>query len=1085
MPNGFDERRLARAARRLEELRAWRNAAEHPAGEWTLTASGGTHRLRLGDRWPVVETPVTFVAEAVVPAGWARRPVELELWLGGDGLVRLSTGLQAGLDPFHHAFRVTEAASGGERIGIEAEVSPKGMFGSHVAEPRLERAHLVVPQRAVRALERDLSMIIDACRQLGEHEAVPLLLDAVDAAFGALAADWPSGTDIAVTRLVRGYVDPLGSGLQSVSAGYGTEASAVHPYSSPIWQLPAAPRELEPLPDAALAAVGVARAEVAARLEAIGRDYPPTGRLALTGHAHIDLAWLWPVAETRRKGRRTFSSVLDLLGRYEDFTFNQSSAQLYAWIEEDDPALFARIVERVAEGRWEPVGGSWVEPDCQVTGGEAFVRQLLYGQRYFERRFGRRSTVAWLPDVFGFSPGIPQLLRGAGLTGFFTIKLTWNEANRFPHDLFAWEGLDGSRVTANMFRNLPPAHGYNGNVAPLDTLGTWREFAAKRHHPESLLAFGWGDGGGGPSEKMLENYARIKAFPALPRLRMAKIEEYFAELPTEGLPRWVGELYLELHRGTLTTQGKVKALNRQGEHRLLEAEAFAALATAGGFAYPTAAIETAWKTLLLNQFHDILPGSSIAEVYQDTHRELAEVVATASGVRDAALRHLGGGRESGADGGWLVANAGLTPRPLTALLAGAEPGTVLADAVGRAIPTQPTAEGLLVHDPSRVVAGLGWTPLVTGGAMTGGAPTDVLGAAVTATASGDGATIENDLLRAEIGGDGTLHRLYDRQAGREALADRGNQLWAFVDKPRMYDAWDIEETYEAEGEEVGGIERIEVIEAGPLRASVRVTRNWHDSRIEQTYRLLAGSRRLDVATTIDWHERQRLLQARFPLAVRSHEATYETMYGAVRRPTHRNTGWDAARFEVSGHRFADLSEPGYGVALLNDGKYGHGAHGNVLSLSLVRGPLYPDPYADEGEHRFTYALFPHPGDWTETGVTAEAFALNSPLLAVPNAGSGGGSATTGGFVEADGLPLALGSLKRAEEGDALILRLYEPHGARGTATLRFGREVAGVEPVTLLEEPDGDGRALEVIDASTVRLQVRPFEVVSVRLRLR
>ena len=455
-----------------------------------------------------------------------------------------------------------------------------------------------------------------------------------------------------------------------------------------------------------------ARAEVAGRLERLRSDYPPVGRLAVTGHAHIDLAWLWPLAETRRKGRRTFATVLGLMERYPDFTFNQSSAQLYTWIEQEAPDLFARVKERVAEGRWEPIGGSWVEPDCQVTGGEAFVRQLLYGQRAFEAWFGQRSTVAWLPDVFGFSGGIPQLLRGAGLEGFFTIKLNWNEEDTFPHDLFTWEGIDGSRVTANMFRNLPPAHGYNGNIAPLDTLGTWRNFDGKRLHPESLLAFGWGDGAGGPSARMLENYARIKEFPALPRLRMSHIEDYFAALPEE-LPVWVGELYLELHRGTLTTQAKTKALNRAAEHRLMEAEAFGTLASLDGFAYPHDELEEAWKTLLLTQFHDILPGSSIAEVYQDTVPALEEVVRTATEARDAALAHLGQGT-AGADEQYIVGNASLAPRPLTLLVQRRDPGSTFFDADAHPIPTQGTADGLLVHDPERTVPGVGWIRLIRG-----------------------------------------------------------------------------------------------------------------------------------------------------------------------------------------------------------------------------------------------------------------------------------------------------------------------------------------------------------------------------------
>src|SRR5581483_72057 len=285
-----------------------------------------------------------------------------------------------------------------------------------------------------------------AARQLVDHDVAPLLLDAVEAALARLGPAWPSATDVAVSRLVLGYVDPLGSGIRSIPPAFAEEAPDVHPYSMPIWRLPPAPRPLEPLPPDAVAAIEAARTTLTDRLTRLAQEYPPVGRLALTGHAHLDLAWLWPLAETRRKGRRTFSSVANLMDRYDDFTFNQSSAQLYAWVEADDPALFDRVREFVAEGRWEPVGGSWVEPDCQITGGESFVRQLLYGQRYFERTFGRRHTVAWLPDVFGFSGAIPQLLRGAGITGFFTIKLTWNEIDRFPYDLFEWEGIDGSRV---------------------------------------------------------------------------------------------------------------------------------------------------------------------------------------------------------------------------------------------------------------------------------------------------------------------------------------------------------------------------------------------------------------------------------------------------------------------------------------------------------------------------------------------------------------------------------------------------------------------------------------------------------------
>jgi alpha-mannosidase len=450
-------------------------------------------------------------------------------------------------------------------------------------------------------------------------------------------------------------------------------------------------------------------------------------------------------------------------------------------------------------------------------------------------------------------------------------------------------------------------------------------------------------------------------------------------------------------------------------------------------------------------------------------------------VRDAALAHLGGtGVGSASDPGLIVANAALAPRPLTVLLPGQDGDATLTASDGATLPTQPVEEGLLVHDAARIIPGLGWLNL----SMAPGTPRSAAPgpAAVRAERLAERAVLENELLRVEIGDDGTLHHVIDKATGgRDALADRGNQLWVFVDKPRTYDAWDIEENYENEGDEIGGIEAIEVVETGPLRGAVRVRRAWRDSRIEQTYRLLSGSRRLDVASRIDWHERQTYLQARFPLAVHSHEATYETLYGVTRRPTHRNTSWDAARYEVSGHRFADLSEPDYGVALLNDAKYGYAAHGNVVTLSLLRSPLYPDPGADEGRHAFTYSLFPHPGDWTAGNVVAEAFALNSPLIALPAAGDG----PQGGmdhFLVLDGLPLSLGSLKRAEDGDGLILRLDEPHGNRGRATLRFPRPVQRVERVNLLEEPDAGATPALSDDGLTVDLDLRPFEVVSLRI---
>jgi alpha-mannosidase len=1038
--NTRDRHRLESHARRIEELRLWRNARESRIEEWRFSADGGEGKeIRLGDFWPEEALPARFSAEAKIPEGWAGSPVELELWLGGEGFVSLSTGFSGGLNPFHRSFPVTQKAAGGERVGIEAEVVPRGMFGSNVAGPQLRRSSIVVPESEVRAMERDLGLIVEVCEQLGDHEVVPHLLDVVDAAFANLFSVWPSGTEVALTRYLETYAESTDGGP---------------------WSLPPAPRDVEPLSEETRSAVREARAMVASSLKELKAEYPPVGLLALTGHAHLDLAWLWPVSETMRKGRRTFASVLSLMERYDDFVFNQSSAQLYRWIETGSPEIFERVRRRVEEGRWEPVGGSWVEADCQIPSGEAMVRQMLYGQRYFQEKFGHRSRVAWLPDAFGFSPALPQLLRGAGMEGFFTYKLNWSESNEFPYDLYEWEGIDGSTVIAHDFEN--PGQDYNGNVTPKDIYGTWRNFEGKRHHPESLFSFGWGDGGGGPSEQMLENYARLKSFPAMPRLRMAHVDEFFESLPREGLPRWTGELYLELHRGTLTTQARVKKLNREAEHRLLEAEAIATLAALHGGDYQREELEAAWKTLLLNQFHDILPGTSIGEVYEVTHKELADVVRIARKLRDRALSP-----PPEAESALFVANVSLNPRPLSVLFdAESRPvgASGVVDADGEPLPTQETESGgLLVHAPDLSVPGLGWSTL-TGRHESAQARRETQD--VGAEVAGGRVVLDNGLLRVQVGEDGTLHGVYDSEAGREVLAARANQLWAYTDKPRNWEAWDVDEGYEQEGEKISSVESVEVVESGPLRASVRVIRKWRGSTIAQTYRLLSGSRRL----------RRILLRTLFPLAVRSHETTCETMFGALRRPTHHNTPWDATRFEVSAHRFCDLSEPGYGVALLNDGKYGHSAKGNVVGISLLRSPLYPDPFADEGEHRFTYSLFPHAGDWTAAGVAREAFALNAPLFpvmaqrdALPQEFS---------LVKAEGLELALGSLKLAESGEGVILRLYEPHGARGECTLRFARPVDRVERVNLLEEAEGPVE----VHGGAVRLRVRPFEVVTLHV---
>jgi alpha-mannosidase len=1014
---------------RTAALAGWRDRAHVDLDAWTFEGAP----LALGDPWPRRDGVVRLAHPDVeVPAGWPLHEARLELDLGGEALLTLvfpDGHERFGLDPYHRRFPLR-----GPRLAIEADAVARQPFGVPESDPRLRRARLVWEDAAVVELVRLLDLVREAADALADHEVVLPLLACAERAVAAIA--WPSRTPDVLAR----------------AAARGAFASL---WSAPV-ELDGHPPALD---DAQRAAVRDAHARLQGELRELQGRYPPQGALLLSGHAHLDLAWLWPLDETRRKLRRTTASMLALLARDPEFTFDQSHAQYYAWLEEDDPEALAAVTARAAEGRWEPIGGMWVESDTLMPTGESLARQLLYGQRDFARRFGRPHRVGWLPDCFGFAPALPQLYAQAGIGAFFTTKTNWNETNRFPHDLFWWEGLDGTRVLTHTFLSEPD--GYNGVFSPATVIGVWRHYRGKHVHPEGLLTLGYGDGGGGTTAEMLERRRAAEVLPALPRTRWGRVEDYFDEVRASAdrgeLPVWLGEIYLELHRGTLTSQGRTKRLHRRAERALLAAEAASALAHLRGGPAP-ASLEPYWRELLKNQFHDILPGSSIGEVYVRAERELAEVVDAAERVTEGALDALA---DRASDGGpdapaLLVVNPELRPRPLRVHLP--------AEAAGAFPAAQPVDEGALLSGATPV-PGLAVAVVRPGAAPTGLTFSD--------------RHLENDLLRVELGDDGVLTRVFDKRVGREVLAGRGNQLWAYVDLPRAWDAWDVDADYRAQGEEIGGLASVEVVERGPHRAALRLRRRFRDSAIEQTLRLWAGSARLEFATRIDWRERHLLLKARFPLAVRAETATYETAFGVVRRPTHVNTSWDAARFEVAGHRFADLAEPGYGVALLNDGRYGHHALPSELGLSLLRSPAHPDPRADEGAHAFTYALLPHPGDWLAGGVLAEAEDLNQPLRArVLTGPAAEGVWRPLGFGDGDAA-VALGALKPAEDGPGLVLRVYEPQGARGPLTLRppAGWRVAGA--VDLLERPleGGDPGAIGPFQVRGWRLDPEPGAV--------
>ncbi len=998
--------RLNRLKARIAEIACWRVRQRIDIKEWFADGVA----TELGARWPRRDGVVEFSATAILPDLWPLSESRLTLDLEGESLLSIvypnGDAARFGLDPYHQEFPIA-----GRRFSISTESVARKPFGEPSTDPRINRAAMLWLDSPVDRLRLLLQQVFEAVDYLANHDVAPLMLDAAEDALQSLR--WPSASADYVARI------------------------AMSPSHQKLWQLPDAKRDPESLGDAERESVVKACDNLAAALRGLQTRFPPQGELALTGHAHIDLAWLWPYRETRGKLRRTFHTALSLMEMSRDFRFSQSMAQFYAQVEEDDPRLFSKIVERVKAGAWEPIGGMWVEPDTNMPTGESLVRQILYGQRYFEQKFGKRHSVCWLPDTFGFSGALPQLLRQGGIENFFTIKVNWSETNRMPADLFWWEGLDGSRVLAHTFDN--PMEGYNGFAHPRCFGATWSNYRGKNHHPVSLLSVGYGDGGGGVTAEMVERETQLRDFPVLPRARWSTVESFFenarAGVAAKEIPVWTGEIYLERHRGTLTTQSGVKRQHRMAERALITAETLASIAHLMGADAPRN-LEPSWRALLKNEFHDILPGSSIREVYQDAEIELGDVLGTGLQVQEAALAAIVARLPTGDAGDVVVAlNPSLAPRTLNATL---PDGSVLA--TSDIVP--PLGVGVFDRATLTSRAGL----------------------------SCNSTHLENEFISATINPDGTLASLLHKASGREALDGRGNQLWAYpFDKPRQFDAWDIESDYAERGEELTAVDDIAVVERGPHVAAIRVRRRYRHSTIIQTLRLGANSRRLDIVTELDWHDRRVFLRSLTPAAVRARAATFECAYGVIERPTHRNTSWDEAMFEACAHRFVDLSEPGFGLAILNNAKYGHSVRDSMLGISLLRSPVYPDPYADEGPQKFTYALMPHSGEWREGGVREEAEDLNQPLVVALSRGLKPGHVAP---IAIRGIDAALSTMKPAEDGHGLILRVYEPAGRRGDCEISLPDGWSNLGTVNLLEEPFERRH----------KVDLAPFEVRSWRL---
>ncbi len=1000
--------RILALEERLTELEAFRDIARVPLSG-TFTYGGETVPIQIGDPWPKRAVPVTMRFEAKVPEAWAR--ARLRIRCGGEALVLVDGHARFALNPYHDELALPDEPAGAT-FAIELEAVPRGLIGTPVKAPALDEAALILPDLVVREMYVTAAATLAGARVLAErdHPAAPELLDTLERAL--IAMDLP-----------RGPSDAYLARLAALPVPADVEAGAIHSRAahqlSTLWEEPTFDAEPLALDAEAHARIDAAHGALRFALDRLRARYPSEGRVNLIGHSHIDVAWLWPIAETRRKVRRTFATAVEILDRHEHFRFAQSSAVLYAWIEEDDPELFARVREHVASGRWAIVGGSWVEPDGNITTGESTVRQFLYGQRFFASRFGHTANIGWLPDTFGYAANLPQLFAGAGMPFFTTTKLHWNETNPFPYDLYRWEGLDGTSVVAHTYKNLNP-----DITDPRHADAAWRGFRQKAIADRTMMTFGWGDGGGGPTEPMVETYERHRSFPVLPALTMEPPEVAFEGIDRSELPVWRGEKYLEFHRGTFTAQERLKRFIRRLDRRVVEAEIASSLAwLLAGRDYPTATIDPIWQTLLVNEFHDILPGSSIATVAREAEAELEAALSAATHLRDEGLTAL---LPSGGDEQLVVFNLSFEDRPLVVEVPRAPAG----------LPSQPTEGGALVVGDAKV-PGLGVGVFE---ALAAPPPVEV-----------DGLTMDNGRLRVTVADDGTLASVFDREHDREILDGRGNQVVAYEDLPRAYEAWEIDERYEVGGRELLATEPCEVTESGPLRASIRVVRLARDGVITQHYRLVAGSRRLDIETHIDWNGRRTMLRARTPLAIRTTDASYEVPFGTVTRPVHTNTSWDRAKFEVPAMRWADLSEHGYGVSLLNDGLHGHAAREGTLSLTLMRTPIYPDPAAGDGTHDFTYALHPHAGSW-QTSTLGEADALDAPLVATVARTA---LETTRWFA-LDTPALRLAALKKAEDAEALVVRVYEAMGSRGRAALEGPAALGERRRVDLLERPTAE-----------------------------
>ncbi|MBD5461194.1 MAG: alpha-mannosidase [Lachnospiraceae bacterium] len=790
------------------------------------------------------------------------------------------------------------------------------------------------------------------------------------------------------------------------------------------------------------------------------------------GHTHIDVAWWWTVEQTREKTGRSFATVLKLMEEYPNYRFMSSQPQLYVFLKERYPELYAKVKERVKEKRWEPEGGMWVEADTNLTSGESLVRQFMHGKRFFKEEFGVDNRILWLPDVFGYTGALPQIMKKCGIDYFMTTKLAWNQFNKVPYDTMMWRGIDGTEILTHLITTLgvgQPVENffttYNGMLHPDAIMGGWLRYQNKDINNDILISYGFGDGGGGPTRDMLETSLRMeKGIRGIPMVRQEFAGTYFDELNErvkdhKRLPVWEGELYFEYHRGTLTSMGRNKRSNRKTELGLMDLELLSVL-TQDKLPYPAQELDAMWKKTLINQFHDILPGSSIHEVYEVTKEEYAQLKEQIDALAGERIRALAGEGDA-----VMVLNTTGSRRDDVAFL-GACDAAALADEKGNLYPVQQTAEGAVAF--IRDIPAKGYRVLKKSAA-------DVQ-EEIPFTLK-DNYTLETPYYSIHLDEKGEFDRIYDKENDREIVQPGRtlNHMCMYEDKPIYYDNWDIDIYYTEKSWNVDGVESMEWTEIGNVRAVLEITRKASRSTITQQIIFYAGQKRIEFKTHVDWKEHQTLLKVHFPVAVHTDEATFDIQFGSLTRKTHSNTSWDMARFESCGQKWIDLSEGHYGVSLLNDCKYGHSVKDSNMALTLIKSGIEPNRTTDQEEHDFTYALYPHAETWRAAGTVAEAYKLNQPLRAA--SGAQGGCEDVS-FASVDAGNVILETIKRAEDGQGVVLRMYESENAYTRTNVTVNTEFTKAYVCNLLEEEEQEAPVSE----GKIAVTLKPFEVVTLKL---